>query len=218
MEHSEQMNELAAAMVAAQANIENAARDRKGNYGTYATLASVIDACKHHLNAAGISFAQMYEPSETGTLKLTTTLVHTSGQFISGTMTVPLPKPDPQGFGSASTYARRYALAAMVGVAPEDDDGEGAKRPQQRQQAQPRAETRPAAPDPLADDERFTLALDKAFSDRGFQPSEADKAVTAACNGYKVGNVEALDLKQRRQFIAAIAAGKVDKYKAKQPA
>jgi hypothetical protein len=57
-------------------------------------------------------------------VQVETILLHASGQTISDVLTVPVIKPDAQGLGSAITYARRYALAAFVGVAPEDDDGE----------------------------------------------------------------------------------------------
>ena len=55
-------------------------------------------------------------------------LIHASGQWLSNTFTMPVSKADAQGVGSAITYARRYALAAMVGVAPEDDDGNAATK------------------------------------------------------------------------------------------
>ena len=65
-------------------------------------------------------------PSEAGTLSLTTRLIHESGEWIEDTATMPLPRHDPQGFGSAMTYCRRYALAAAVGVYQDDDDANAA--------------------------------------------------------------------------------------------
>jgi hypothetical protein len=56
-----------------------------------------------------------------------TTLAHSSGQWISGEMPIVLSKTDPQSIGSALTYYRRYTLSAMIGIAPEDDDGENAQ-------------------------------------------------------------------------------------------
>jgi hypothetical protein len=58
---------------------------------------------------------------------LTTRLLHTSGQWIEDTASSPLPKADPQGVGSATTYLRRYALAAFLCITQEDDDGEAAR-------------------------------------------------------------------------------------------
>jgi len=137
MKMSEAINELAAALCHAQAEIEAADKDGRGNYGRYTTLLSVWDACKPALTKHGLSVAQFAEPSEPGTLALTTMLVHKSGQFIAGTETLPLAKSDPQGYGSALTYARRYGLAAMVGVCPDDDDADTASaRPAQTAQRQ----------------------------------------------------------------------------------
>lgn len=78
------------------------------------------------LNNAGIVFLQTPSPSEDGTLALTTRLIHESGEWIEDTATCPLPKRDPQGFGSAMTYLRRYSLAAITGLYQDDDDGNAA--------------------------------------------------------------------------------------------
>jgi hypothetical protein len=70
-----------------------------------------------------------------------TILAHSSGEWVSSTLAVPLTKADAQGLGSAITYGRRYALAAIVGVCPADDDGEAAvARPTQRTQPATRAQ------------------------------------------------------------------------------
>lgn len=148
MKHSEQLNELAAALAAAQAEIEDAEKCKANPAfrSKYADLGSVWDACKPALSKHGLSVAQFCEPSERGTLRLVTMLLHKSGQFLSGAAELPLAKEDPQGYGSALTYARRYGLAAMVGVCPEDDDGNAASghgRPTQSQsprQTHPRAQ------------------------------------------------------------------------------
>ncbi len=127
--HSESIAELAVALVKAQAKIAPAEKDARGNYGKYTTLRSVWEACKSALHENGFSVLQFAEPSDTGTLALTTMLLHSSGQWIQGTETVRLQKDDPQGYGSAITYLRRYGLAAMAGVAPEDDDAAVASKP-----------------------------------------------------------------------------------------
>ena len=64
-----------------------------------------------------------------GTMHLTTILTHKSGEWIGQDMSVPVTKPDAQGAGSALTYMRRYALAAVVGVVQADDDGNAASAP-----------------------------------------------------------------------------------------
>lgn len=128
MNSSEQINELATALAKAQAKIEGAAKDKANPHfkSKYADLASIMDACKEHLTSNGLSVVQVAE-SETGeTVTIHTQLLHSSGQWIGGSLTMRPTKPDPQGIGSAITYARRYALAAIVGVCPEDDDGNAA--------------------------------------------------------------------------------------------
>lgn len=125
---SDQIDQLAAALSAAQAEIEDAERSRQNPAfrSQYSTLGDIWDACRPALVKHGLAVAQGAEPSDPGTISLTTTLLHKSGQFISHTQNFRLVKDDPQGFGSASTYARRYGLAAMVGVCPDDDDGNAA--------------------------------------------------------------------------------------------
>lgn len=94
----------------------------------YADLAEVVEATVPALNANGI--AVMQSPGFNGELvTVTTTLLHESGAYVSGTLSMRPTKNDPQGIGSAITYARRYALLAMTGAAPEDDDGNAASRP-----------------------------------------------------------------------------------------
>ena len=75
----------------------------------------------------------------TGHIALETRLIHAeSGQWISSVTIIPLPKNDPQGMGSAITYARRYSLCAMLGIITEDDDGNAASIPEQHNTHQPR--------------------------------------------------------------------------------
>lgn len=135
MDRSEQIDALAVALVKAQAGIKGAVKDSLNPHfrSKYADLESVMDACKGPLNENGISVLQIPEPVESG-VGIRTVLLHESGQYISGVMVLPMVKQDPQGAGSAITYARRYGLMAMVGVCPEDDDGEGAMQREQPQQ------------------------------------------------------------------------------------
>jgi len=123
------LDKIAPALVAAQAKITFATKDSTNPHfkNRYADLQSVIEAIKGPLNENGIAFIQTPSKSEAGLLSLTTMLIHTSGQFIMDTATIPLPKNDPQGYGSALTYGRRYGLAAICGLFQADDDGEAAK-------------------------------------------------------------------------------------------
>lgn len=131
MRMSDQINDLAAALVKAQGEIGGAKKDSENPHfrSSYADLASVWDACRAPLTKHGLCVMQFprLTVSDGGVLlDLETVLAHTSGQFMAETLSVIVSKPDAQGIGSALTYARRYALSAVVGVAPEDDDGESA--------------------------------------------------------------------------------------------
>ena len=91
----------------------------------YADLAAVLEACKETLNNHDIAVIQS-PCGDNGLVGVTTLLAHKSGEWFEGTLLLSPTKKDPQGAGSCITYARRYSLAAMVGLAQEDDDAEGA--------------------------------------------------------------------------------------------
>ena len=145
MNTSESINKIAVALLQAQRAITFAVKDSSNPHfkSKYADLSSVIEACKPALNNAGICFIQMMAPSDHGSIALTTRLLHESGEWIESTATCPLPKNDPQGYGSANTYLRRYGLAAAVGLYQDDDDGNAAsKKGPAKAFAQPHSPTR----------------------------------------------------------------------------
>jgi hypothetical protein len=149
MSRSEQINELAASLAVAQGAMSVAIKDSTNPHfkSRYADLASVIDAVRPHLSANGICFVQ--EPTtEAGMVVVETTLYHKSGQWISSKLSVACKDLSPQPVGSATTYARRYALMAICGIAPaEDDDGESAQgRPQPTRPVLPPKAPPPAEP------------------------------------------------------------------------
>lgn len=118
---------LSAALAKAQGDMRAAAKDTANPFfkSKYADLASCWEACREALAKNGLSVMQ--SPSAEGqTVTVTTVLSHASGEWMRGTLTVTAAKGDPQAIGSAITYARRYSLAAFVGIAPEDDDGNAA--------------------------------------------------------------------------------------------
>ena len=137
---SEQINELVAALAKAQGQIEGAKKSSSNPFfkSKYADLAECWNTCREALTANEISVIQMPEEiNENGRLNITTMLAHSSGQYISSTLTMTVTKLDPQAIGSAITYGRRYALAAMVGLAQEDDDGEKAMARQEKKDKKP---------------------------------------------------------------------------------
>ncbi len=121
---------LSGALVQALSEIEGAAKDKINPHfkSKYADIGSVIDAIKPVLAKHGLGFTQHPQPSDTGII-VETVLHHASGESLSlGTLYVPANKMDPQAFGSALTYARRYALMTAFGVPAEDDDGNAATK------------------------------------------------------------------------------------------
>lgn len=100
----------------------------------YADLSACVEAVMDALNDNGIAMIQQTRQDETG-VTVETMFLHESGESItSGPLHVPASKQDPQGYGSALTYARRYSLMAACGIAPEDDDGNAASRKRQTEQ------------------------------------------------------------------------------------
>lgn len=117
---SNTIDKLAAAMNLFQAEVETVKKDGTNPFfkSHYATLENVIETVRPYLLKHGLSFSQF--PDGDG---LTTILMHSSGEFLEANGTMK-PKDDtPQALGSAMTYARRYALCAILGLATEDDDG-----------------------------------------------------------------------------------------------
>lgn len=127
---SAEIKDLAAALCKAQADMKHAtkAADNPFFKSKYADLPAVIDAVRPLLAANGLSISQMMDYDESGKTYLVTMLMHSSGQWLRGWYPINPTKNDPQGVGSAVTYARRYSLSGMVGIASigEDDDGNAA--------------------------------------------------------------------------------------------
>jgi hypothetical protein len=121
---SETLNELAAALVAAQSEFPTVGKDSTNPFfkNKYASFAAVVEAASPTLTKHGLAVSQHVGGSDGNTV-LTTYLLHSSGQYIAHDMPLLLPKQDPQGQGSAITYAKRYSYMAVLGlVADEDDD------------------------------------------------------------------------------------------------
>ena len=131
MNHSESIAKLATALSIVQGKLTHAKKDSANPFfkSKYADLESVWDACRSLLAENGLCVMQFPGEFLEGCMSLDTILAHSSGEYIKQTMEVPVTKLDPQGVGSALTYMRRYALAAVVGVVQADDDGNAASSP-----------------------------------------------------------------------------------------
>ena len=162
---SDTIGKLAEALSKAQGMIKGAIKDSENPYfrSLYADLASVWDACREPLSKNGLSIIQITEIIDLKPV-LKTILLHESGEWISGTYPIMpmrqakdtgwVASEDPQSMGSALTYGRRYTLAAMVGIAPEDDDGEGAMGRKTKEKAQ----TQQMQEEPLKEGEKESSA------------------------------------------------------------
>jgi ERF superfamily len=169
---SEQLNELAAALNKAQAEFSAIPKGSVNPFfkSNYAALPDVVAVATPVLTKHGLSVSQFIDHDGTHDT-LTTYLLHASGQFIAQSMRLYLVKDDPQGQGSAVTYARRYSFMAVLGlVADNDDDGNAASAsPQQRQAPKPapapqRAPQPSTAPSPAtAGDKRRVSGAELAY-------------------------------------------------------
>lgn len=132
MNTSTSITKLSVALVKAQGELNAVSKDGKNPHfkSTYATLQNIVESTRDVLHRHGLAVVQTFSQTDGTYIDLTTTLVHESGEWISGTITMRPTKPDPQGLGSAATYARRYAYAAILGiVTDDDDDGNAASAP-----------------------------------------------------------------------------------------
>lgn len=142
-EFSGEIAALAKALAAAQGELQDAKKDAKNPHfkTMFASLVSVRAAITPVFSKHGLSVVQLNEPHGVTGVCVVTLLMHESGQWIRSRLFVPVSKADAQGFGSAQSYARRYALAAIANLATDDDDdAEQASKP-----AKPQAVTSPPA-------------------------------------------------------------------------
>jgi hypothetical protein len=124
---SDNIADLAASLAKAQSEMGAVHKDQDNPYfrSKFAGLSTVWEAVKPALTKNGLSIVQMPGSDERGYF-VQTQLLHSSGQWIRSTTYMKPAKEDPQGIGSLISYARRYALQAMVMACPDDDDGEAA--------------------------------------------------------------------------------------------
>lgn len=129
MKTSETINKIAPALVKAQAAMLPLIKDSNNPFfkSKYADLKAVTAACYPALQENGISIIQGVDECD-GVIDVKTRLLHSSGEWIETSCPVGIEKSNAQGYGSAITYGRRYALQAAVGIAPEDDDGNAASK------------------------------------------------------------------------------------------
>jgi len=123
MQKSESIAELAGALAKAQGEMAAAKKDSTNPFyhSRYADLAQIVEAIRKPLSDNGLAISQLIQPDAEAAV-VETILMHQSGEWLSSIIQLKPVKTDPQGIGSALTYARRYALGAIVGLATEEDD------------------------------------------------------------------------------------------------
>lgn len=166
MEKSEEINELAKALGKFQSEISGAKKGSENPFfkSKYANLEEVISCAKEALMGNGLSVSQ-FPITEERSAGVETILMHTSGQWISGKCLLACAKVDPQGMGSAITYARRYAYQSILGIPAEDDDGNNVSQPVQEK---PKDKQKPAPKtDKQKSEEIDTLSWIDAISKAG---------------------------------------------------
>lgn len=153
---SQSIKSISAALLKFQGAVEGVGKNstNPGYKSKYANLETVVDTARPQLQAVGVVFLQSGGAIVEGVMAMSTRLIHAeSGEWIEGTMDIALGKRDPQGVGSAQTYAQRYHLMAMLGLPPVDDDGEAAID---------RDNKRPKAPsEPVQTDAELPVAMSK---------------------------------------------------------
>jgi hypothetical protein len=129
IKHSDTVKEIFTALAKAQGDIEN---PKKGNVNPhfgykYADLSSIRDVSRKPLADNGLAVIQSPLITSDNVLELETVISHCSGEWISSILALKLGRGDPQSIGSIITYAKRYALSAMLGIAPEGEDDDAGK-------------------------------------------------------------------------------------------
>ena len=170
MNKSETIKEIATALSKAQGEFLNAKKDKINPFfeKNYAGLSSLWDACRLALSKNGLALVQGPSVNESH-VTINTLLMHNSGEWIESELILNAGKPTPQSVGSAITYARRYSLAAMLGlVADDDDDGNeaskevGKKQQEKKAVAEKNHKTTKTDPPPTTEQEREKILADIA--------------------------------------------------------
>ena len=215
MPQSETIGKLAEALAKAQGTIRHAVRSAENPFfkSRYADLAAVWTACREPLSANGLAVVQTTVAGDAVTV--VTTLIHSSGEWVSGELSVLPAKRDPQVAGSAITYLRRYGLAAIAGVATEDDDAESAT--DHGAKASPRPVTNPpgTSADPsggykgITNEQAqrvFALGSERAAALRIASKGAGEKIVREVYAALGITNTAGIPVERYDEVCAAVAA------------
>lgn len=216
---SENIDQIVPALIKAKASFKAAVKDASNPHfkSKYVSLDGVIDAIDGALLENGIFQTQPTAMPEGGKTVLHTRLLHISGQWLGGEYPIHPIKNDPQAEGSALTYARRYALMALAGIAPEDDDGNAASKASGKPQARQVAGTpTEGAWDAMGEEEQAFLldvarqAIDLLASDDAVAAHDHIQSQNLNSDE-KIALWTRFDSKQRSALKRADAAAKTQK-------
>lgn len=189
-------DKLLEALAKMQGVLECAKKDSDNPYfkSKYADLANCLSTIKKPMADNGLSISQHCSFDGT-TVHCVTMLGHSSGQMMVSTLDVIVSKKDAQGIGAAITYARRYALSAVVGLAQEDDDGNGAVGLTKNDENQP-----------VQTEYSGNYATDKQVALIKNITSKNHIEINSILNRYRVANLESLSKEQASDCIRILNA------------
>jgi hypothetical protein len=187
---SSEFKNIGVALLQVQSKVSGVARDAKADAGRrtykYATLEAVIDAVRPACVEAGIVLLQApHLDAPGGVVSVETVLVHAaSGEYMSCTSACSVNAGDAQAIGSAQTYMRRYGLMSLLGLAPEDDDGQAAR-------GAPTGQTQPPRQPVVVSRDKIVAKLLSMYEALGMQPKSLDGLDEAAliAEGTKLRNL-----------------------------
>ena len=212
MNKSESITNLVKALVTFQGKMTAVKKDTTNPFykSKYATLDTIWETIRKPLSENGLSIAQTMNLIESNSV-LETTLYHTSGEWISGTQLVNPVKNDPQGLGSAITYARRYSLSAILGlVSDDDDDANVATKPESKPKVESKPVEKPVeAPkaEPKLASEAQVKKIYASVKEKGITADQAKAYLKSTFN--KLSTKE-LTVTEASQLIADILVGKLN--------
>lgn len=202
---SAELNKLFLALSKAQAQIKPALKDKNNPFfkSKYADLESCWESVREALTNNELCVTQL-QIQGVETVKIKTVLGHSSGQYISSITELKPVKNDPQGAGSAITYARRYGLMGVCGIAPEDDDGNAASKAEDKINNIKEAKKKPVNHAPVKKGELSEAQLNRLFklAEDYNWPSENVKKLLK--EKYKVSSSKDLTLKQYNEVCEII--------------
>ena len=226
MATSETIGKLALALSKAQKDYKTVERNCVNPFfkSRYSDLASILDATREALASNELAVIQTNETSENGKLVVVTTLMHSSGEWVSGTLAMKPVKDDPQGQGSCLTYIRRYAMQQILGVASEDeDDGNAASTTDTKKEKA--KEPSPDAPQSQSGHQDIVAVISdievkegekegKKWTKYGIKAGDHtygtfDKKIADAAEFWK-GQEAKITFEQKGKFLTCLAIGEPD--------